>query len=133
MSQIYTIARPTIMEWGLLGTTPAGITLQVCGVNDDYVFSAAHTVEADLAAGVIAAAQLVDNHTYVGRIIDGDDTPLLGVTPGATLAALVVFLEWAGGTLLLAYIDQSSNGSIPAVFLTPEGEIIWNASGIMRL
>lgn len=133
MSQIYSLGRQTLIGWGIDNLTPAGLALQVCAVNSGYQFLESHSVFADLGSTITAAPAAIPDWDYLNGVLVGDNVYFSGVTPGAVLSALIVFFTWPGNSLLLGYINESIDGSLPAVSLTSVSEVNWNPSGIIKL
>jgi hypothetical protein len=125
-----------LVGWAILHNAPTDIVAKVVGVDATYVYDSAHNDIADLGASQVTGYETIPNFTYVNGIIDGDDVDLPGLTPTEVFDAAVVLFQWtlpAPGSLLLAYIDQSLDGSVPQVIDSSAGVVRWNASGIAVL
>jgi hypothetical protein len=136
MSDIYPKGIEQLVGWAIDNNPPTDIVARVVGVDATYVYDAAHNDVADLGAAAVTGLELIPNFTYVNGIIDGDDVNLPGLTPTEVFDAAVVFFNWtlpAPGSLLLCYVDQSLDGSVPQIIDSSAGVIRWNASGIAVL
>lgn len=99
----------------------------------DYTYSSAHEFISDVPAAARVATETLTGKTYTGGVLDATDTTLSSVT-GDTSEALVVWIDTGveGTSRLVAFIDTGVSG-LP---ITPNGgdlNLIWNASGILRI
>lgn len=136
MSDVYPKGIETLIGWAMLANPPTNIVARVVGVNATYVYNAAHNDLADLGANTVTGLEPLVGFTYVDGVIDAADTDLPGLTPTNVFDAAVVFFNWtlpAPGSLLIAYIDQSADGSVPQIIDSSAGVIRWSASGIAVL
>jgi hypothetical protein len=109
---------------------------KVVGVDASYVYDASHNDIADLGASPVSDYATLVGFTYVDGVLNANDVDLLGLTPPDVFDAAVVLFEWtlpSAGSLLICYIDQSSDGSVPQVINSTSGQIIWDALGICVL
>lgn len=133
MSQVYPKLKEQLLSWTLLSTTPADVSMQVCGVNAAYVYNASHDTIADLGANIVFAPVEFQWSTLTNGLVTGFPASVSGVTPGPTLAAIVVLLAWAGGTQLACFIDQSTDVSLPQVIASTSFAVQWDAAGIFKI
>lgn len=135
MSKVYPLARQRLLEHFLAGTTPAITGFFVIGVSADYVQSDAHEDLSDVnPAHIVLAEQALAGETVLADgILDANDVDLAGLVPPIDLDALIVYAKWGGGELLFAYIDSSSDTSLPQSLSSTEAHYRWNAAGIFRL
>lgn len=135
MSAIYPLARQRLLEHLLAGTTPTGVGFFVVGVDSTYVYDAADEVVGDILGSSIVAAEvaLTGETVLPGGILDADDVLFTGLDNTDTIDAVIVYAKWSGGSLLFAYIDESTDASLPQPIDGAQGEIHWNASGIFRI
>jgi hypothetical protein len=135
MSAVYPNFREQLIDWAINQSAPAGLAFYVIGVDSSYVYSAAHVDLVDVIGGSIQASeQPILNVTYVDGIINGDDVEFSGLTLAEEITALIVYLkDGIGDSYLAAYIDESTNASLPATIGTSTGLLSWNASGIFRV
>ena len=89
----------------------------------------------DILAGArVATSGNLASKTVTAGVVDAADITITAVT-GATVESLVVYKDTgvASTSPLIAYIDTTSDASLP---FTPNGgdvTISWNASGIVRI
>lgn len=136
MSAVYPKCLETLVGWALLGGGPTNAVAKVVGVDAVYNFDSTHNDIADLGANTVSNYANLVGFSYVNGVLDANDVDLLGLTPPDVFDAAVVLLEWtlpAAGSLLICYIDQSIDGSVPQVINSTSGQIIWNVLGICVL
>ena len=135
MSAVYPKFREKLIEWALMDTVPAGLAFYMIGVDTDYTYDAAHNDLADVPAGaIIAPEHALDAVTYVNGIVDAADEAYTGLTLTDNLDAAIIYLKDAAlNSYLAAYIDESSDGSMPAVLSSTSATFRWNASGIFKV
>lgn len=98
-----------------------------------YTYNSAHDFYDDVPSGaIVAVSGALANKTVTNGTFDADDITLTNVT-GATVEAVIVFLDTGtpATSRLLAYIDSGSG--LP---YTPNGATVtisWNLSGIFNL
>jgi hypothetical protein len=98
---VYPLARQRLLEWAFGGSTPAGFEgIFICGVNEDYTYSAAHENVSDLT-GVVGPETELLNVTFTNGVVDADDAQIDGMTTSETLNALVIYAKFAADDLLL--------------------------------
>lgn len=132
MSGIYQTLTATLIGWALEDSTPAAIDLKVAGVNPTYEFDSEHSALADLGASVIFTSDpLVGTVSPLG-VIDADDV-IVTTTPGDNFAGIVLYLEWATGSQLVCFINESSDASFPAAIATTTLTLNFAAEGICRI
>jgi hypothetical protein len=135
MSAIYPLSKQRLMEYFLAGTTPTGVGFYCVAVDSTYTYDAAHENVADITpSAIVAAEQALASETILsGGALDADNVSYTGLTAGNTIDATIVYAKWMGGDLLFAYINDSSDGSLPQLITGTEAQINWNASGIFKL
>lgn len=132
-SHVYPKSRTHLFQQMLANTATASAGLYIVGVSSGYVYNAAHDNVSDLTNIVIAEQPLVDVAILASGAIDADDMLITGLTPVINLDALVVYAKWTGGDMLLAYIDQTSNSSLPQSVEDTQLQIVWDALGIFKI
>lgn len=134
-SAVYPKFGEKLLEWALNQTAPAGLAFYVIAVDETYVPDNAHENLANIPGGAIQVPETaLANVTIVDGIVNADDVDFSGVTIGERLQAAVIYAKDGGGnSYLAAYIDESSDGSIPQDFATTQGRLVWNAVGIFKV
>jgi hypothetical protein len=134
MSAVYPKYREQLIAWALAANAPAGLLFYVIGVDATYVYDAAHNDLADVPGAAISIPeQALVSVTYVNGIVDADNVNVTGLDTADDLDAFIIYLKSGGGaTYLAAYIDESSDGSVPQAIDSTKGVISWHASGIFR-
>lgn len=132
-SHVYPRARVRLLEYLMSLDSPQQAGFYVVGVSAAYVYDAAHEVVADITNIVLPEQALANETVLANGILDADDVSWTGLTPPVSVDALVVYAKWTGGSLLFAYIDQTTNASLPQVIDATEANIVWNAAGIFKL
>lgn len=134
MSAVYPKFRESLLSWALNANPPAGLAFYMIGVDSSYVYDAAHNDLADIAGGdIVMPEHALDSVTIVNGIVDAADESYTGLTIGHELDAVIIYMkDGAAASYLAAYIDESSDGSIPQTFDSTSGEVRWHASGIFR-
>lgn len=134
MSAVYPKFREKLVQWAIAGPPPAGLAFYMIGVDATYVYSAAHVNLANVSApSILAPEHLLDVVTYVDGIVDAADEAYTGLTLAAVLDAAIIYLkDGAGASYLAAYIDSSTDGSMPAALSSTSATFRWNASGIFK-
>ncbi len=99
-----------------------------------YTYDAAHNAYDDLSGVVGSESGAFASKTTTAGVFDAADISFTAVT-GATAEAVVIFKDTGTPStdLLIAYIDSTSNASLP---VTPNGgdiNVAWNASGIFAI
>lgn len=133
MSQVYPKLKEQLLSWALLSTGPADVTLQCCGVDETYVYDAAHDTIADLGDSIVMDRTDFQWSTLTDGNVTGFPVTVSGVTPGPTLAGVVVLMSWAGGTQLCAFIDQSTDASLPQEISSSAFAVQWDELGIFKI
>jgi hypothetical protein len=133
MSDVYPKGVETLIGWAINANPPTDIVAKVVAVDDTYVYDASHNDIADLGTSQVSGYEVIPSFTYVNGVIDGADVDLPGLVPTDVFDAAVVLFQWtlpSAGSLLIAYLDQAADGSIPQVIDSSAGVIRWNALGI---
>lgn len=133
MSAVYPTFRGTIFGWALSGGMLIDPELKVCGVSSGYVYSEAHTQLSDLGANILFTSGALTGTVSADGVLDAVDIEVTGVTPGPELDALVVYLEHAGGSALVCFIDSSTDASLPITLVNTTFGIRWNELGICKI
>lgn len=132
MSGVYIIYREKLLEWAISGSVPANLVVMCCGVDGSYTFSNVHEDLAALDDSIVAPGVELTGVSTVNGILDADDAVFAGLDPGPTIVAAVIYFSYDGGTTLIAYIDESTNSSLPYELLGSDFEFKFNSSGICR-
>ena len=115
-------------------TTDPVMDVFVCGVNDSYSFSNAHTVVEDLGANVVMEPVALSGVTLTNGVFKCDDTEVDVTTDaGNQVFAMVLFVADGDGSRLMAYIDEGQPTQLPLVLATGKFFFRWNAAGIFRI
>lgn len=106
----------------------------VCGVNDSYVFSNAHTMVEDLGANVVMEPTVLSNITLTDGVFKCDVTEAdVDADAGNQIFAMVIFVANADGSRLIAYIDEGQPTVLPLVLAKGKFFFRWNPAGIFRI
>jgi hypothetical protein len=134
MSAVYPKFREKLLEWPLTDTVPAGLAFYCIAVDSSYTYDPAHNDLADVTGGsIVVSEQALASVTYVNGILDAANVNLTGLDIADTFDAVIVYMKDGGGTsYLAAYIDESTDGSVPQPIDSTKGVISWNDSGIFR-
>lgn len=130
MSGVYPKVREQLLSWAYHHTSPATVAIKVVGVSAAYAYNVSHNEINDLGATVVTPETAVTAPTFTDGILDAEDTVFEGLTPGPTLAGLVVYFSWTGGSQLICFIDASTDASLPQVIASSSYGIHWNPAGI---
>jgi len=136
MNQIYPKALQKFLESYANADGPATDSeLKLIPVGEDYVWSAAHETLADLGDNVLSGPLEIGGVTFTNGIIKGNNLVniLREVTESIPVQAFVLYFENATDTLLVGFLDTSSNGGLPAVLGSNSFNVTWNAQGILRI
>ena len=101
-----------------------------------YTYAGTHEFLSDIGASARIATSAADatSKTFADGVFDCDDTVIAGVS-GATVEAIVLYQHTGSDSTarLIAYIDTTSNASLP---LTPNGgsvTITYDAGGVFSI
>lgn len=134
MSAVYPLIRQQLVSWAVNANAPAGLQFYAIGVTSDYVYNSAHNDLADIDGGDICLPEkLLTSVTYVNGILDAADPAWTGLTPGATIDAVVIYMKSGGSSFLVAYLDDTVDTSLPALIDSSSVTITFNAAGICKL
>lgn len=115
-------------------TTDPAMDVFVCGVNDSYVFSNAHTVVEDLGVNVVMTPTVLGNITLINGVFKCDVTEVdVDAEAGNQIFAMVIFVANADGSRLIAYIDEGQPTQLPLVLAKGKFFFRWNAAGVFRI
>lgn len=131
--QVYPKVKEQLLSWALTGSTPANVSLAVCGVDATYVFDIAHDTLVDLGDSVVIAPQDFQHSTLTDGVVKAFPASLTNVTPGPTLTGLVVMLKWLGGTQLCCFIDESTDASLPQEIASTAFAVLWDSDGVFKI
>lgn len=115
--------------------TSLGGTIKACLIDTaTYTYSAAHQFRSSLTGVATGTQPTLASKTFVNGLFDAADTTFTAVGAGATVEAIVLYVDSGAAATdrLIAFIDSFTSG-MPA---TPNGGDIvtaWNASGIFQL
>lgn len=133
MSAVYPKFREQLLSWALNGAVPVGLTFKVIGVRSTYVYGAAHNDIADVDPAFICIPEAsLSGVTILNGVVDATDADVSGADPPDALDALIIYLSNGVATYLAAYLDGSTDASIPGAIDSTTGTIRWNASGIFK-
>lgn len=132
---VYPLAKQRLLEWAAGSNPPAGgADLCVIGVKNTYIYSASHEDLTDVTGSAIVAPEVViTNDTYTSGVVDGDDSALSSLSVGETMDAFIIYFKWPAASLLLAYLDEPSNGSLPQLINSETGTLQFPGEGIFSL
>lgn len=135
MSHVYPTLKSLVWDSILNGAAPqgSGPTFRAIAVGLGYSYNPLHSVFADLGGAGMGDAGPLTTVTHVNGLIKADNINLSGLTIGATMKGIVVYLSWVGGTQLCAYIDQGIDFDFPYVFDEAQFIVRWNPAGIFQL
>lgn len=135
VSAVYPLARQRVMEWILNGNAPTDAVFYAIGVDDTYVYSESHELIGDVLAGSIVAPayELVTPTVLTGGYLDAADILYEGLDDTDTIEAIIIYVTFTGGSLLMAFIDQATDGSLPQPIDSTKAAVYFNALGIFRL
>lgn len=134
MSGIYTSWKERLLGLFMGAGMPGAATLAAVAVNDSYVFDPLHVDIADIPEeSVVAGPISLTGVTFTGNTFDAADVEFESSVIGQVAHAVIVFFVWDVNTQLLAYIDESSNNSLPQNLLTGELSVRWSVFGICRV
>lgn len=135
MSAVYPKAREILLSHFLAGTTPTGVGFFVLGVDGTYVYDSDHDTLTDIQGSsiTIPEAPLIDEAVSEGAILSAANVALTDLANPFDVEALIVYAKWAGGSLLFAYITESSNASLPQIVDGDVAQITWADAGIFKL
>lgn len=135
MSAVYPKSKELLLEYFLAGTTPSSVTFCAIGVNNTYTYNASHQTLVSVPGGSITApeAELESVSILTGGILDADDVLFGDLDNGDEIVATIIYAKWGGGNLLFAYIDESTDDSLPQTVTGNQAQINWNTSGIFKL
>lgn len=109
-------------------------TLRMLIVGDvDRTGAASSTKLSGLGANILFTSGALTGTVSADGVLDAVDIEVTGVTPGPELDALVVYLEHAGGSALVCYIDSSTDASLPITLVNTTFGIRWNELGICKI
>ena len=133
-SAVYPGIRQQLVAWALGANAPAGLAFHVIGVDTDYVYNSSHVNLVSVAPGdIVLPEKALTGVTYAGGILDAADPTWTGLTPGATVKALIVYLKSGANTWLVAYLDDTIDSSLPLVIASSSVTLTFNAAGICKL
>lgn len=136
MSGIYASLKPRLLSLLVGSGMPGSADLYVVGVDDSYVYDADHATIDDIPVEsiVFPPAELL-GFTLNGTTLDAPNIEIGGATVGKQLHGVVVFFSWSNEneTALVAFLDQTTNTSLPQEIVTGQLEIRWNDLGICRI
>lgn len=127
------------LEGLLARTIPDTATFHVFGVNDDYVFSAAHeAATVGWGDSIILEEKDLASVTFTNGYLDALDVQWVdagvglgeGVSP--TVQGVVVLIRDGATDYLFAFLDSARVG-LPQVLTGVNVTAIWNAAGILRI
>lgn len=133
-SVLYSKWKEAIMQ-GTAGSFLSGTVKAALVDTGTYTFSDAHQYYSSVS-GVAGTPQTIGSKTYgtvAASVFDGADVTFTAVAAGASLEAIVIYIDSgsAATSPLVAYIDSATG--LP---VTPNGgdiSISWSASGIFKL
>lgn len=134
-SHVYPLCRHVLLQQLKDNVATSSVGFYVIGVSSSYVYDATDINIGDIAGGAIVVPEtaLVDAGLTSPGILHADNMTITGLTPPIALDALIIYAKWDGGNMLLAYIDQTSNSSLPQTIESNELQIIWDGNGIFKL
>jgi hypothetical protein len=115
---------------------PGGADLYVIGVNDSYVYDPTHTTFEDIdVESIVFPPTEILGFTLNGTTLDAPNTQIGAATVGETLHGIVILFAWDDEveTALVAYLNQTTNSTLPQSIVTGQFELRWNDQGICRL
>lgn len=136
MSAVYPKFRENLVTWALNGGGPVTSEFRVRGLNNDYVYSDAHDSLGDVVASTpyVTEEIVLENVTVTNGILDADNVDFAEQTLGETLQAILVYL-WdttAEVGYPAAYINSSTDATLPQLIEQVSGQIRWNPAGICK-
>ena len=111
---IYVKAAERMLAAALAGTLPAAGTLKAALVKNTYLQSqSADEFYSDISAYVVGTPQEVENLSFTGGKLDGDDVSVPDAAAAETIEAVVLYVDTGNPATswLLAFIDQA--GGLP--------------------
>lgn len=132
MSMVYPLWRELIAGWLINGSGPVeGVTFHLIATDDTYTAEVADATLADIPSdSIVVTEQDLASVTYVGGVFDCADVEITTLTPSDLFDAVVLYMRWPAGNQLMAYLDSSADGSIPATIATTKGWIRFNSNGV---
>ena len=131
MSAVYPTFKAKLWEF-MLGTKPGTTTLKLAVGDSSCVYNAAHTELADLT-GILYYDFGVTVVSYANGLLKLADLLLEGMGISDDVACLILYADWTSGNQLVAFIDDTSDASLPVELLATAAQVNWSTSGVMQL
>lgn len=136
MSAVYPSFKARLMSLLVGAGVPSGADLYVVGVDDSYVYDPDHTTfeDLDVESIVFPPAELI-GFTLDGTTLDAPDIEIGAATVGKTLHGVIILFAWDDEveTALVAYMNQTSNVTLPQQIVTGQLKLFWSDEGICRV
>jgi hypothetical protein len=125
-----------LLDAYLTGTRTAGTaTLKLVGVGVGYVYDSQHSVLADLGANTVTSLIDLENPDVSDGSISSDDLlpAFSGAAPGTVLHGLILVAVFPSQTHLMAFINESTDSSIPVSIGGSDINIRWVEGFVAKL
>ena len=134
MSAFYNAGLEGLLERSI----PSDAVVMVCGLSDQYVFSANHTTFSDIEAAIVPGmeAQELGSATYNNGVLDGADMPFLAVNPGEeidTVDSVALFWSWNDGDDTVLFAQLTETVGLPQALTGVNITIQWPVQGILKI